>query len=85
MEEVVNQYGLGAAVPTEDVQAALSALSVLTADGFSNGCSTGMRAYSMEQSQDKLRQAFLNLVEGCMGDASGSSITHSMKSAHYKS
>jgi glycosyltransferase involved in cell wall biosynthesis len=69
MEEVVNQYELGDAVSAEDVPAVLFALSRLTADGFANECSAGKRAYSMAQSQDKLRHAFLDLVEGCMGDS----------------
>jgi hypothetical protein len=69
MEEVVRQYELGEIVPAGDVQAALVSLSRLTAAGSARGCSTGMRAYSMEQSQDKLRQALLGLVENCIGSA----------------
>lgn len=80
MEEVVRQYELGEVVSAGDDQAALASLSKLTAEGSAPGCSVGMRAYSMEQSQEKLRKVLLDLVGSCIGNAAGSGIIDSAKS-----
>lgn len=66
MEEVVRKYELGEAVPAGDIQAALAFLGRINEAGVVLLHSAGMRAYSLEQSQDKLRKALLGLVEQCI-------------------
>lgn len=75
MEEVVRQYGLGEVVPEDDVKAAIAAMSRLIATGSSQERAAGMRAYSVEQSQDRLRQALLDLVENGTGHAAENGMT----------
>lgn len=62
MEEVVTRYGLGEAVPAGSVQEALKALHRLT-NGDPHENLAGMAEYARKQSQEKLRQSFLDLVE----------------------
>lgn len=80
MEEVVKQYDLGEVIPAEDVGAALAALSKLTTRNVSHERLAGMRAYSTEQSQDKLRQSLLELVEDCMARSAHSRTSHVLRS-----
>ncbi len=69
MEEVVRHYKLGEAVPAGDVQAALNALHRLTASDHSAESLAGMKEYVREQSQEKLRQVLLNLVESSINSS----------------
>jgi glycosyltransferase involved in cell wall biosynthesis len=64
MGEVVKQYDLGEVVPGDDVPAALAALCKLTGENFAQSHSVGMKAYSAQQSQSKLREQLVGLV-GC--------------------
>jgi len=61
MDEVVSQYGLGEAVPSGDIQSAVSALERLTGAQRSS-FSPGMRAYVERQSKLRLQQVLLELV-----------------------
>ncbi len=63
MEEVVTQYNLGEAVPENDVQGAISALSRLTLDDALHSRSEGMQAYASSQSQVVLRKVLNDLVQ----------------------
>ena len=69
MEEIVNQFGLGEAVPSGDIQASVSALDRLT--GAQHSSSSGMREYAESQSQARLRQVLLELVASGLGKAGG--------------
>lgn len=71
MEEVVRRYKLGEAVPAGDIHAALSALHRLTARDRSPENLDGMREYAMSQSQEILRQIYLELVENSINRATG--------------
>lgn len=71
MEEVVRRYQLGEVVPAGDIQAALAALLRLTTSEHSHENVAGMREYAMKQSQEKLRQILLELVEDSMNCHTG--------------
>jgi glycosyltransferase involved in cell wall biosynthesis len=71
MEEVVRRYKLGEAVPARDIHAALSALHRLTGCDRSPENLDGMKEYAISQSQEKLRQIFLELVENSINRATG--------------
>lgn len=77
MEEAVRQYNLGEAVTEGDIQAAIASLSRLTAMGLTSEYAKGMHEYSMNQSQDKLRQALIALVEDCVGSVTAGDVTNS--------
>ena len=63
MEEVVKQYNLGVVAPAGDVQAALTALQQLTSYEHSSKNISGMKEYAEKQTQENLKQIFLNLIE----------------------
>ncbi len=63
MEEVVRRFKLGESVPAGDVESAISSLRRLTRMELSSEESAGMQEYAREQSQAKLRDVMLDLVE----------------------
>lgn len=63
MEEVVTRYRLGEAVPAGSAQEASKALHRLTSGDHMHENLAGMNEYARKQSQEKLRQIFLDLVE----------------------
>jgi len=63
MEEVVTRYRLGEAVPAGSVQEAWKALYRLTSGDHMPENLAGMNEYARKQSQEKLRQIFLDLIE----------------------